>query len=173
MIQRVAKQESLKPFVVGLDRHSSHSFSTTNNFARFPDIPESVNQNDRNDTTNYEISRAFSLLGIDCIFVHEANRVLKYMRDHLCRALLFHARVQDYGDTTKIILSRRDELLLVFLYNESELAVNAFAHSIADRTLFTPVEVGLYQARDGSFAAFKPSGVTAMMQLVSEHFRQI
>lgn len=164
--------EGQKPFVVGIDKHSSQSFFQTTNPARFPTSPISMDYRNGNDYANQAICKLLGAVGIDCVFSSYAEKVLEYVREKACRAVLFHTRLEEMGDTTGVILKRRDEILLVFLYNETQLT-ETYQRVFEKDGGFVKLKEGLYQNDEKDLAVVKPSGVMPLVDHLKDLFQDL
>lgn len=161
-----------KPFVVGIDRHSSRGFFYATDTSRFPDSPPSLDDRNSNDYANQMICKLLNASGIDCVFSSYAERVLQYVRDKSCRAVMFHTRLEDLGDTTKVILTRRSEILLIFLYSPSQLT-GPYEKIFESEGGFKMLKDGLYENDEKDLAVVKPNGILPFVDHLKVLFQDL
>ncbi len=144
------------PFAVGIDRHSSTGFFYTNNPDRFP-TPESHLRvfpevsSAANDVANTVICRFLDQFGMDSVFSSRADAVNEYLKNDWCRLVFFHAAIAEMGDSTKTLVRRFEDLLVVLLYN------GALPDEGGGYYRLVHGSGSLYEAEDGTMALVKPS----------------
>ena len=161
-----------KPFVVGIDRHSSVHFFQATDPNRFSGTPF-MDERNGNDYANQAICRLFGSVGIDCVFSSYAERVIHFIREEACRAVMFHTRLEEMGDTTEVILSRRQQLRLIFLYSQSQLVSDKYARMFVADGGFKQVKRGLYENDEGDLAMVKPDGVISLVEHLKDLFQDL
>jgi len=162
------KIEVQKPFVVGIDKHSSKEFFYTTDPARFSKTPLSQDDRNCNDYANLMICRLLGAYGIDCVFSSYAEKVIEYVKEKACRAVMFHTRLEELGDTTSVILTRRSEISLIFLYSPSQLS-GPYERIFEHEGGFKKLKDGLYENDEKDLAVIKPSGVLPLV----DHLRDL
>jgi hypothetical protein len=164
--------EGQRPFVVGIDKHSSDKFFQSTDPVRFQASPMFRDERNWNDYANHMICMILGSRGIDCVFSSYAERVLEYIREKACRAVMFHTRLEDMSDTTSVILKRRNEIRLIFLYSPSQL-YGPYAQIFEKDGGFKEIQKGLYENDDKDLAVVKPDGIVALADHLKDLFQDI
>jgi hypothetical protein len=164
--------EGQRPFVVGIDKHSSDKFFQSTNPVRFSGAPVFSDDKNGNDHANKVICKILGSAGIDCVFSSYAERVLGYIREKACRAVMFHTRLEDMSDTTDVILQRRDEIRLIFLFSQSQL-VGPYARIFEKEGGFRELKKGLYENDEKDLAVVKNDGIFHLADHLKDLFQDL